>query len=127
MPIVTASAAPSFNLPGVPGVVFTGLAAPSRGAQENAVWRVVMQPGTPANVHRLSREEVLIAIRGSARVSIDGVQTDIEAGSAVIVPPDTDFALFNPGSEPFEAIAVLPVGGQATVPGAAPFTPPWAE
>lgn len=124
MPIVSADEAPTFS---IPGVVFTGLASPSRGARENAVWRVVMEPETPANVHRLSREEILVAIAGTARVSIDGVETDLPAGSAVIVPVDTDFALFNPGSEPFEAIAVFPVGGKAILPGIDPFTPPWAE
>ncbi|MCB1489611.1 MAG: cupin domain-containing protein [Bauldia sp.] len=124
MPIVSADAAPTFD---IPGVTFTGLAAPSRGASENAVWRFVMQPGTPANLHRLSREEVLVAISGSARVSIGGAESEFTAGSAVIVPPDTEFALYNPGVEPFEAVAVLPVGGQAVIGDAKPFTPPWAE
>jgi mannose-6-phosphate isomerase-like protein (cupin superfamily) len=124
MPIVSADQAPTFN---IPGVVFTGLASPSRGARETAVWRVVMQPGTPANVHRLSREEILVAVSGAARVSIGGIESDFTSGSAVIVPVDTDFALFNPGSEPFEAIAVLPVGGKAMLPGIDAFTPPWAE
>ncbi len=124
MPIISAQAAPTFD---IPGVTFTGLAAPSRGARENSVWRLVMQPGTPANIHRLSREEILVAISGSARVSIDGIESEFTAGSAVIVPPDTEFALFNPGSEPFEAVAVLPVGGKAILADAAAFTPPWAE
>ena len=124
MPIISSQDAPTFD---IPGVRFIGLAAPGRGATENAVWRVVMQPGTPANVHRLSREEVLVAVSGSARVSIAGVESELTAGSAVIVPPDTDFALYNPGAEPFEAVAVLPVGGQAMRPGAPAFTPPWAE
>ncbi|MCA9589571.1 MAG: cupin domain-containing protein, partial [Myxococcales bacterium] len=93
MPIISSQDAPTFD---IPGVRFIGLAAPSRGATENAVWRVVMQPGTPANVHRLSREEVLVAVSGSARVSIAGVESELTAGSAVIVPPDTDFALYNP-------------------------------
>ena len=124
MPIISARSAPTFD---IPGVTFTGLAAPSRGASENSVWRVAMRPGTPANIHRLSREEILVAISGSARVSIDGTESEFTAGSAVIVPPDTEFALYNPGTEPFEAVAVLPVGGQAMIGDAPPFTPPWAE
>jgi mannose-6-phosphate isomerase-like protein (cupin superfamily) len=111
----------------IPGVTFTGLAAPSRGARENAVWRVRMLPGTPPNPHRLTREEVIVAVSGNARVSIAGIESDLPEGCAVIVPADTDFALFNPGDVPFEAIAVLPVGGKAVLPDAPPFTPPWAE
>ena len=37
------------------------------------------------------------------------------------------FDLANPYEEPFEAVAVMPVGGRATIPGEAPFVPPWAE
>ena len=124
MPVVSAASAPTFA---IPGVIFTGLAAPSRGARENAVWRLVMEPGTPANVHRLTREEILVAISGSARVSIAGVEAELMAGDAVIVPAYTDFAMFNPGAEPFAAVAVLPVGGQGILPGKPAFTPPWAE
>lgn len=124
MPIISAESAPTFD---IPGVTFTGLAAPSRGALDTSVWRVVMQPGTPANLHRLSREEILVAISGTARVSIGGIESDFAAGGAVIVPADTDFSLSNPGPEPFEAVAVLPVGGTASMPGGEPFTPPWAE
>ncbi len=111
----------------IPGVTFTGLAAPSRGARENAVWRLRMLPGTPANPHRLTREEVIVAISGNARVTIGGVDADLPEGCAVIVPPDTEFSLFNPGDVPFEAVAVLPVGGKAILPGTPAFTPPWAE
>ena len=34
------------------------------------------------------------------------------------------FRVFREHAEPFEAIAVLPVGGRATLPGGAPFVPP---
>jgi mannose-6-phosphate isomerase-like protein (cupin superfamily) len=124
MTVVSPDRTSTFN---IPGVTFTGLAAPSRGARESAVWRVRMLPGTPPNPHRLTREEVIVAVSGSARVSIAGVESDLPEGCAVIVPPDTEFALFNPGDAPFEAIAVLPVGGKAVLADAVPFTPPWAE
>ena len=124
MTVVSPSKTSTFD---IPGVTFTGLAAPSRGARENAVWRVRMLPGTPPNPHRLTREEVIVAVSGNARVLIDGVESELPEGSAVIVPPDTEFSLFNPGQTMFEAIAVLPVGGKAILPDAPPFTPPWAE
>ena len=123
MTVITPHPAATFD---IPGVTFTGLAAPSRGSRETAVWRLRMGPGTPANPHRLTREEIIVAIAGHARVTIAGVESELAAGAAVIVPPDTDFALFNPGPDPFEAVAVLPIGGQAGVAGEPPFTPPWA-
>lgn len=77
-------------------------------------------------MHRLSREEVIVALAGEARVLVGGREAQLKAGGAVIVPADTDFALSNPGDVMFEAVAVLPVGGQAII-GEAVFTPPWAQ
>jgi mannose-6-phosphate isomerase-like protein (cupin superfamily) len=113
-----------FNLP---GIAFAGLAAPSRGARETSAWRLRIEPGTPATPHRLTREEILVATAGRARASIAGTEHDLVAGGAVIVPAETEFALSNPHAEPFEAVAILPVGGQARIGDEAPFTPPWAS
>jgi hypothetical protein len=51
MPHIPSSDAPIFR---IPGVTFTGLAAPSRGSHETAVWRVTLDPGTPAKMHQLT-------------------------------------------------------------------------
>ncbi|MEO8242887.1 MAG: cupin domain-containing protein [bacterium] len=122
MPVIKAQDAKIFE---IPNVTFHGLAAPSRGANENAVWRVVVAPGTEGAGHELSREEVLIAVSGRALARIGGVDHPVTVGDAIVVPPDTDFALSNPGEAPFEAIVVFPVGGQARV-GQDSFVPPWA-
>ncbi|MBX3625923.1 MAG: cupin domain-containing protein [Rhizobacter sp.] len=123
MTLIAAPDAPVFALP---GVTFTGLASPNRGSKENAVWRLSMAPGTAPRTHRLTREEIFVALSGRAEVTLAGQQHTLAAGSALVVPADADFALSNPHDEPFEAVAVLPVGGQAVVPGEAPFVPPWA-
>jgi quercetin dioxygenase-like cupin family protein len=124
MPFIDGSESPEFR---IPGVTFSGLASPSRGATENAVWRVRLDPESIGMTHQLTREETIVATRGRATALLDGVAYDLTVGSAVIVPPHMDFALSNPHAVAFEAVAVIPVGGQAYVPGAAPFTPPWAE
>jgi len=41
------------------------------------------------------------------------------------VPAGVTFTLANPGDQPFEAVAMLPVGGRATI-GGEEMTPPWA-
>jgi mannose-6-phosphate isomerase-like protein (cupin superfamily) len=122
-PLITAAGAPIFELP---GVRFTGLAAPSRGANESAVWIVSVDPRTDGTPHRLTREEVIVALDGRARATLAGVDYDIEAGSAFVVPPEMDFSLANPYEEPFRAVAVLPVGGEARI-GDDTFIPPWAR
>jgi mannose-6-phosphate isomerase-like protein (cupin superfamily) len=109
------------------GTRFTPLASPSRGSTEICVWRVELPPHADAVPHELTREEVLVVLSGSARASIDGRVADVAAGDAIIVPPHTPFCLTAVGDEPVVALAYLPVGGQARMPGREPFTPPWAQ
>jgi len=121
-PLITAADAPSFVLP---GIHFTGLAAPSRGASESAVWIVTLRPGTDGTPHRLTREEVFVALEGRARATLAGEDFELESGCAFIVPRETEFSLANPYEQPFRAVVVLPVGGEGRV-GDETFTPPWA-
>ena len=86
------------------------LAAPSRGSHENAVWRVTLDPGTPAKVHQLTREEILIATAGSATASLNGSEISFNAGDALVVPPFANFSLANPHQTAFEAIARIAGG-----------------
>lgn len=111
----------------VAGTRFTPLAAPSTGSTEVSVWRVEVPAGGDPVPHELTREEVLVVLSGTARASIDGEVTDAAAGCAIIVPPHTPFSLVAAGDEPLVALAYLPVGGQARMPGQEPFTPPWAQ
>ena len=109
------------------GTRFTPLAAPSTGSTEVSVWQVEVPPGGDPVAHELTREEVLVVLSGTARASLDGEVTDAAAGCAIIVPPHTPFSLVAVGDEPLVALAYLPVGGQARMPGQEPFTPPWAR
>ena len=122
MPIIRSSAAPQFT---VPGLTVTGLAAPSRGARETCVWRLSLAPDTPGTPHSVDREEIFVVLAGRAVATLDGEQLELAPGDALIVPAAQPFALANPHAEPFEAIAVLPVGGLAAMPAGAPFAPPW--
>lgn len=123
MPLVLAEHAPRFHLH---SAEFVGLAAPSRGATETAVWRVTIAGLSRGVSHRLNREEILLALKGNAQVSLAGEEFEFPAGAALIVPADTEFSLSNPHEAAFEAIAVLPVGGMAQIGQETPFTPPWA-
>jgi quercetin dioxygenase-like cupin family protein len=107
--------------------LFTSLATPSRGTCETSVWSVEMPPGEPGALHRITREEVFVVLRGSAEVCIDGEVAHASAGDAIVVPADTPFTIAAAGSEPLRALCILPVGGQARHEGGEPFTPPWAR
>lgn len=123
MPFIAAHDAPTFELH---GARFTGLASPSRGATETAVWLVSLPAQSPAKPHRLTREETFVGLEGRAVARINDESFDVTAGSALVVPAHALLELANPYDTPFRAVAVLPVGGQAMLQGGEPFTPPWA-
>lgn len=124
MPFISAEQAPRFELH---GAAFVGLASPSRGSTDNSVWMVTLLDSSQAVPHRLTREETLVCIEGRALASLSGEIFEMTPGSAIVIPPDTEFSIRNPHAAPFRAVAVLPVGGQAAIAGQQPFTPPWAR
>ncbi|MEO6714488.1 MAG: cupin domain-containing protein [Mycobacteriales bacterium] len=121
MTYIASESAPTFDLG---GTTFIGLAAPSRGATENCVWRVILPANTPGNAHSLDREETLVVIHGSGTAVIGEESHAVGAGDALVVPAGTTFTLAS-AADGLELLAVLPVGGRAALTGAEPFTPPW--
>lgn len=123
MTLLSRTDAPVFHLP---GVVFTTLSAPSRGASDNAVWEVSVAPGVSGTPHRVTREETFVALHGQAVVELDGRRHELAAGDVLLVPPGQTFSLSNPGAQTFRALAVFPIGGQVEIEDQPAFTPPWA-
>src|SRR5262245_64241048 len=101
MPVITSRDAPTFE---VPGVRFTGLAAPSRGASENSVWTITVEPGAPGVPHAVTREEIFVATSGTGEIRIADQTLTLTPGDAAVIPAGTEFALANPNSEPFNAV-----------------------
>jgi mannose-6-phosphate isomerase-like protein (cupin superfamily) len=123
MTIIRSQDAPRF---GHDGVDVTGLASPSRGCATVSAWRVVLHPGAASPEHELTSDEAFVALRGSARVQLDGEAHAIAAGDCLIVAPSRRFTIRNDGAEPFEAVCCMAAGGQAIVEGEGTFVPPWA-
>ena len=125
MPVVQAPEAPTHTLG---GTSFTSLATPSRGrTTDNSLWRVQLAPGTKPTPHSLTREEIFLVLRGTAEVTIDGVQETAPSGSAIVVPRGVAFGLGNAGAEQLELLCCLPIGGQAQLGDGTLLTPPWAQ
>jgi mannose-6-phosphate isomerase-like protein (cupin superfamily) len=124
MPFIRAADAPRFALP---GLQVQGLAAPSRGSRETSVWRITLEPRTPGTPHSVDREEIFVVLRGRALADLGPEHYDLGAGDALIVPAGQEFSLANPNEEPFEAVALAPVGFRASLSHGEPFAPPWTE
>jgi len=123
MPFIAHADAPVFEMH---NARFLGLASPARGAQETAAWIVTLAPGSAGVAHQLTREEVFVALEGRAIATVGAATHEVTPHSALVVPAGTPFSLSNPDDVPFRAVAILPVGGQASVAGGPAFTPPWA-
>jgi quercetin dioxygenase-like cupin family protein len=123
MPLLLRADAPTFNLP---GISFTTHSSPSRGAVDNAVWEVKVEPGVIGSPHRLTREETFVALDGSAVIELDGERLELTAGNALVIKAGQTLSLSNSGTQAFRALAVFPVGGQAVMGDKPAFTPPWA-
>ncbi len=124
MPVLTR---PTASTHALTGAQFTSLATPSSGSLDTAIWEVRLAPGHEGAPHRLTRQEVFVVLSGEGVATLDGEPHAVGAGSVIVVPVATPFSLAAEGSEELVALCCLPVGGQAVVDGAEPFTPPWAE
>jgi mannose-6-phosphate isomerase-like protein (cupin superfamily) len=122
--VIKHAEAPTFNRDGTD---VTGYASASRGARDTGVWRLTLAPGAASPPHSLSREEVFLALSGSAEATIGDERHALDAGDCLIVPAGEPFAIATRGDQPFEAVVCMPVGGEATIlPDGPTITPPWA-
>jgi quercetin dioxygenase-like cupin family protein len=124
MPVLSAPPGPTHDLG---DARFTSLATPSRGSTDTSVWRVEILPGTPAQPHSLTREEVFVVVEGTASVRLGGLDQVAAAGDAIVVPAGVELELANPGPATLVLLCCLPVGGQARLADGTTFTPPWAD
>jgi mannose-6-phosphate isomerase-like protein (cupin superfamily) len=90
------------------------------------VWRLELQAEAEPVPHRVTREEIFVALEGEAVALLDGAEHRVRAGDSLVLPPGVEFSIRAEGGS-FGALVCLPVGGQAVLVGGEPFTPPWAR
>jgi len=124
MHVITEAEAPRFALP---GVTFTALASPSRGASEVCTWRLTVAPNLRSDQsHSLDRDEIFMVASGAIRLAAGSAV--LRAGDAAVVPAGTPIELSNPDGEPAEVYVVVRAGFTAVMAdGTVIDTPPWAQ
>jgi mannose-6-phosphate isomerase-like protein (cupin superfamily) len=121
--IISSDDAPIFRQDGVTAV---GYASPSRGATDLSLWRLSLAPGETSPRHSLSREEVFLALAGSAVATIDGDEHPFGGGDCLVVAAGAAFVLAA-GDEGLDAVCAMAAGGKATLlPDGPTISPPWA-
>jgi mannose-6-phosphate isomerase-like protein (cupin superfamily) len=123
MSIIHSPEAPRFDLP---GLVFTGLASPSRGSSDLCTWHLRIEPDFASpDAHVLDRDEVFMVLAGS--IALRPGDTPVGPGSAAVVPAGAPIQVCNVGDGPAEVIVAITAGFRATMAdGADVGTPPWA-
>ena len=116
------------------GSVFTSFASPARGSRELCAWRLEVPPGSRGVPHTISKEEILLILSGTLRVTLDGAPASADArpadarpGDAVLVPAGAQLQVDNPGPAPAVAWVTTSVGLEATMAGGAAIRPPWTQ
>lgn len=123
MTVTRAAEAPRFELP---GVVFTVLAAPSRGSADVCTWKLTVEPHRePDQPHTVDQDEVFMVLSGSVRATPGG--ETLGAGDAVVVPAGSPIQLVNLGDAPAELYVAIRSGFTGTMADGTKVTPPWAQ
>jgi mannose-6-phosphate isomerase-like protein (cupin superfamily) len=123
MTVIRAAEAPRFQLP---GVEFTGLAAPSRGSAGLCTWRLIVDAGLAGKEsHTIDRDEVFMVLSGTVQVTPDGEK--LGPGDAIVVPAGEPIQLSNLGDTPAELYVAITAGFTGTLPDGTTITPPWAQ
>jgi quercetin dioxygenase-like cupin family protein len=86
MPIERAADHPTFELG---GNAITSLAAPARGSDESALFRIDLPAGGSLPAHHHDHFDVFTVTAGSATMHIGEEESEVVTGDAVVVPPET--------------------------------------
>jgi mannose-6-phosphate isomerase-like protein (cupin superfamily) len=127
---IHAAQAPHFELP---GVGFTGLAAPSRGSAGLCTWLLTVEPGRdPGEPHTLDQDEVFMVVSGTIRFGAGAGaghgSGELGPGDAVVIPAGEPIQVVNTGTEPAKVYVAIRSGFTAKAADGSPIgTPPWAQ
>lgn len=93
----------------LPGLEHQTLADRGLGVQGMEVWMQTVAPGAATPVHRHACEEVIVILRGTGQITIEGRETAFGPNSTIFIPPDAVHQLVNSGAEDMFLIGVLGV------------------
>ncbi len=101
----------------------TGVATPSRGAQQVEVWRLTMDAGAATPVHCHDAEEVVVILKGSGVAKLGEQEQTFAAGDTLILPKNVVHQIIC--TEAIEGVAAMPIGSVLRAPDGAVMDLPW--
>ena len=112
---------------GTEGNFAGGVATPSRGATEVSVVRQRQAPGAANPSHSHDREEVMVVLSGTVRVTAEKEDAELSAGDALIVPANAIHQIGTVGETEAEWLLAAPAGVRFLFADGREASPPWAK
>jgi quercetin dioxygenase-like cupin family protein len=112
---------------GTEGNFAGGVATPARGATEVSVIRQRQAPGAANPPHSHDREEVMVVLSGSVRVTAGNDDAELSAGDALIVPADVVHRIETTGETDAEWLLAAPAGVRFLFADGREASPAWAK
>jgi quercetin dioxygenase-like cupin family protein len=112
---------------GTKGNFAGGLATPSRGATEVSVIRQRQGPGAANPPHSHDREEVMVVLSGTVRVTAEKEGAELSAGDALIVPANVVHQIETIGETEAEWLLAAPAGVRFLFAHGREASPPWSK
>lgn len=112
---------------GTEGNFAGGVATPGRGAKEISVIRQRQKPGASNPPHSHDREEVMVVLSGTVRVTAENETAKLFAGDALIVPANVVHWVETTGDDEAEWLLTAPAGIRFLFADSRETLPDWAK
>jgi quercetin dioxygenase-like cupin family protein len=104
-----------------------GVATPGRGAKEVSVIQQRQAPGAANPPHLHDREEVMVVLAGTVKVTAEKDEAELSAGDALIVPANTVHRIETIGESEAEWFLAAPAGVRFLFSDGREASPAWAR
>lgn len=123
MSVIDNNAVPTFRLPGIEHRTVAGY---DQGVRSMEVWVQTVASGAGTPVHRHACEEVILVLRGSGKLTVEGETSDFGPNSTLVIPADAIHQIVNSGDEEMHLVAALGMGPvRVRTAEGAPLPVPW--
>lgn len=108
------------------GSRFLSYVSPSKGSKQLCAWQLSVPADLRGVAHRPTREEVLLVLDGELHVTLDGIESTLRRGDALLVLAGSELRV-DAGPDGAAAWVTTTPGLEAVTADGARIQPPWAQ
>jgi quercetin dioxygenase-like cupin family protein len=92
------------------------------------VWASTVEPGCSTPIHSHNAEEVIVVLKGKGEARRVGIETiSFEGPCTLVLPANERHQMANTGTEPYDSIAIVPIGSKIFDENGVEMALPWRE